>query len=387
MKLFLNIYEEIIANTIINYKEDLIQLRNFLPIFSDDFKIFYDFVYEYYASYEELPGIKLVKSEFTNIRIREGNSRWALEEQTLFWKKEHYKEILLNSINILAEREFDENLIKKELLKAEDLELNFSSEQDYQQLADYINYKTSKITDMENFSLWVGSGIDYPSFNQIFANLHNGKTMFMYKFAASLMKRRKKILFISPEMKWQVSIVLIYQFMTNSRVDKGTDLSPRKYQKMMPYLTIPGKDEYIYDVISYLKRTWKNFDVIILDSYYELIPASGSGDEYGAINTITQFLVNNVHKPVFVTTQAKGIAETKKLSEIGNYDAAFTPRGSQASDYNGYLRIQNGVLNLVNLKGRNRDFGASGLPDIIQYNMNIGEGIFYEIDPTQSKFL
>jgi len=387
MKIFLNVYEEIIANTVLNYQEDLIQLRNFLRIFSDDFNKYYNFVYLYYTSYKTLPDKKIVKEEFENLKLREGNSAWALAEQEIYWKKEKYKDILIKAVSILEKREFDENELKKQFMIANEVELKFAKEYDYQELAAYIKYKTKPITDMENFAKWIGSGIDYPSFNQIFANLHNGKTMFMYKLAAELIKLKKKVLFISSEMKWQTSIVLIYQFMTKRKVKTLKDLPPRDFQKIQKYLTVPPKDDYIYDSINYIETSWRKHDVCIFDSYYELTTAGSGGDEYGAINAITQYLVNSVHRPVFVTTQAKDIAEAKKITEVNNYDTSFTKRGSQASDYNGFLRLdKNGVVNLINLKGRNRDFTSSSLPDIIRFNMNVGEGIFQEISETQSKF-
>jgi len=271
---------------------------------------------------------------------------------------------------------------------ANNVELKFAKEYDYKELADYINYKTVPINDMEDFSRWVGSGITYPSFNQIFANLHNGKTMIIYKLTAELIKLKKRVLLISPEMKWQTSIVLIYQFMERKKVKSINDLPPRNFQKMQEFLSVPPKDDYIESPMSYIESVWREYDVCIFDSYYELTEAGSGGDEYGAINQITQYAVNNIHRPVFATTQAKDIAEAKKLTDIGNYDVAFSKRGSQAADYNAFLRIdKQGIYNLVNLKGRNKDFDATSLPDIIRFNVNVGEGIFQEVSKTQEKFI
>ena len=175
--------------------------------------------------------------------------------------------------------------------------------------------------------------------------------------------------------------------MTKKKVKNIKDLPPRDFQKIQKYLTVPPKTDYINDAIGYIESSWRKHDICIFDSYYELTTAGSGGDEYGAINAITQYLVNNVDAPVFVTTQAKDIAEAKKIMEIGNYDVAFTKRGSQAADYNGFLRLdKNGIVTLVNLKGRNKDFTADSLPDIIRFHMSVGDGVFQEISDTQKKF-
>jgi len=385
-KIYLNTYENIILGSILEFEGDLIQLRNYLKIFSDDFISIYNYVYTYYEKYKSLPGKDILKTEFDGHKIKSGNSGWALDEQLRFYIKQQYKDVVLDVVEELEKRDFSHSKVKDILSKTDNIGLSFKEDQDHKDLQAYLKYKTKAIPDLKQFSLWLGRGIEIPSFNMVFANTHGGKTMFSYKFVAELWKLGKKVLFLSPEMNWKKSILEIYSYVKEKPIDTKRGISVKAFHSILKYITIPP--ERITDVKSYIQSNYRNYDYIILDSYYEFAQGGeGAGDDNGKMNDLTSFLVA-LPKPVFVTTQAKPYVTGKKLTEVTLYDTYYNTKGSVAGDYVGFVRFdkKRGVLEMIHLKGRNADYNAP-LEDITMFNIGYHNGVFTEVGTTQNKFL
>lgn len=383
---YLNTYENIILGSILEFEGDLIQLRNYLKIFSKDFVTIYDYIYAYYERYSALPSIDILKTVFSGYNIKKGNSGWALDEQVKFYIKQEYKDVLLNMVEELEKRDFSHSKIKDIVASTENIGLTFNENQDHKDLQEYLRYKTKIIPDLAMFSLWLGRGIEIPSFNMVFANTHGGKTMFSYKFTAELFKLGKKVLFLSPEMNWKKSILEIYSYVKEKPIDVKRGISVKAFHSILKYITVPP--ERITDVKSYIQSNYRNYDYIILDSYYEFAQGSeGAGDDNGKMNDLTSFLVA-LPKPVFVTTQAKPYVTGKKLSEVTLYDTYYNTKGSVAGDYVGFVRFDKGrgVLEMIHLKGRNADYKAQ-LEDETLFNIGYHNGVFAEVGRSQNKFI
>lgn len=387
INVYLNTYEKIILNSILEYEGDLIQLRNYLKIFSDDFISIYNNVFEYYEKYKTLPNLEILKREFNGIHIENGNSVWALDEQNKYFIKQVYKDIVLELIEELEIRDYSHDKLKNITAKLKDIGLTFTGEKDYKDLKKYLNYKTRIIKDLKQFSLWLGQGVEIPSFNMIFAETHGGKTLFSYKLTAELYKIGKRVLFLSPEMNWKKSIIEIYQYIKAKPVDKTKGIPMGSYNKILKLIEIPTIN--IADVQSYILANYEKFDFIILDSYYEFAQGSESaGDDNSKLNDLTSFLVK-IPRPIFVTTQAKPEVQQKKLADVSLYDTYYNKKGSVAGDYVGFIRFDKfkGIMKMVHLKGRNVDFESDQLEEISTINVGYHNGIFMEMDATQNKYM
>lgn len=386
-KVYLNTYENILLGSILAYEGDLIQLRNYLKIFSDDFVVMYDFILQYFNKYKGLPAKEILRREFDGFNIKEGNSAWALDEQTRFYTKQKYKDIVMDMVEELEKRDFSPEKLKEIVASTDEIELSFKDTKDHKDLQEYLRYKTKVIPELKQFSLWLGRGIEIPSFNMVFANSHNGKSIISYKLTAELFKMGKKVLLLSPEMNWKKSILEIYSFVKKKPIDPKKGISIAAYNKILQYVEIPS--DKIYDVKAYLSSNYRKYDFIIIDSYYEFsLGSEGAGDDNSKLNDFTSFLVD-LPRPIFVTTQASPHVKDLKIGDVTMYDTYYNKKGAVAGDYVGFVRFDKakGIMQMVHLKGRNADYSSSDLQDMNYFNVGFHNGIFYEEDATQNVYL